>query len=196
MPYLNVDESDVEGSKVDLSTLRPQSANRAMFLDLQGFFHTSAQALAWATSGPSQVDYARSAHMFCCVANLELLLKGHDDVVLFIYCRWPIHCKFSQLRSLVGPLGRWLVGATHGSIEPHESILDTAIRGQLGNYLIVLHDSVDQFHDANCPRVCPHVLCNPLKAIDRSDAQAQVSAWLESTRPTYLDTTKPTKLLT
>lgn len=166
---------------VDVSNVRPQSANRALFLNLEGFFHTSAQAQAWATSGTSQVEHGRPVHMFCCVANLELLLKGHDDVVLFIYCRWPIHCKFSQMRTLVGPLARWLVGVTHSSMPVHESIRVTANRGQLSNYLIVLHDSEDQFHDANCPQV----LCDRSKAIDQLDAQAQVRTWLESTRPAY-----------
>ena len=136
---------------------------RILFIDFDGVLHP----------GP---NVATSLTHFCWVPVLTRLLAPWADVEIVIHSTWRHQYELSELREMLGMLGRRVIAVTSGA-HRWSSIQEwVALNPRTTSYR-VLDDEPDEF-----PRPAPNelVICQPDLGVAEPEVQARLRTWLAS----------------
>lgn len=139
---------------------------RLLFVDFDGVLH------------PVENPNAHGGH-FCWLPFLVKMLEQFDDVRIVVHSSWRYEYTDQELRELLGPLGRRVIGGAPRMRREQaiESVLQSN-KALLTSHL-VLDDDAREFSSSHLNLV----LCEPHRGLSDPRVQLAVESWLWRTKP-------------
>jgi len=146
---------------------------RILFLEFDGVLHPASATSRVCPYGPLKAAVQR-AWLFRWAWILDEMLARYPDVGIVVHSHWKGMAAEPQLQSLLGPLGRRLVGTTPGA-ERWQGIVTMAEINRLRNYRIL-----DSRTAAFPPRLAELIACDPEAGLREFTVLRQLQSWLRA----------------
>ena len=146
---------------------------RILFLEFDGVLHPASATSRISPYGPLKSAVQRA--WLCRWAwILDDMLVRHPDVGIVVHSHWKGMAAQAQLQSMMGPVGRRMVGVTPGG-ERWAGIAAIADINHLRNYRIL-----DCRADAYPPRLAELIRCDPEAGLREFSVLRQLQRWLHA----------------
>jgi hypothetical protein len=146
---------------------------RILFLEFDGVLHPASATSRLSPYAPLKTG-VQQAWLFRWSWILDEMLARHPEVGIVAHSHWKGMAEQPQLQSLLGPLGRRLIGVTPGS-ERWEGIATMAHANRLRNYRIL-----DTHTNAFPPRLAELIACDPEAGLREFSVLRQLQVWLRA----------------
>lgn len=146
---------------------------RILFLEFDGVLHPASATSRLSPFSPLKTG-VQQAWLFRWAWILDEMLMRHPDVGIVVHSHWKGMAPQPQLESLIGPLGRRLIGVTPGP-ERWPGIVSMAEANGLRNYRIL-----DARASAFPPRLTELIACDPEAGLREFSVLRQLQAWLRT----------------
>jgi hypothetical protein len=146
---------------------------RILFLEFDGVLHPASATSRILPYGGLKSSVQR-AWLFRWAWILDDMLLRHPDVGIVVHSHWKDMAAQTQLQSMLGPVGRRMVGVTP-DLERWQGIAATAEINHLRNYRIL-----DTRTQAYPPRLAELIVCDPEAGLREFSVLRQLQYWLRT----------------
>ena len=146
---------------------------RILFLEFDGVLHPASATSSLSPCGSLKSGVQR-AWLFRWAWILDDMLLRHPDVGIVVHSHWKDMAAQTQLQSMLGPLGRRMVGVTP-DLGRWPGIAAIAEMNHLRNYRIL-----DSRTHAYPPRLAELIACDPEAGLREFSVLRQLQHWLRT----------------
>jgi len=146
---------------------------RVLFLEFDGVLHPASATSRISPYGPLKTA-VQGAWLFRWAWILDEMLVRYPDVGIIVHSHWKGMAAEPQLQSLLGPVGRRLVGVTPGDGR-WEGIATVVEINRLRSYRIL-----DSRAAAFPPRMAELIACDPEAGLREFSVLRQLQSWLRT----------------